>query len=114
MNNKQFSWRELSASFLLMLMGIAVLIKPLHVFIIDHSFLYNSVSNHFQEELNNSRETNCPICDFEFCQIIPHDAISLPAVASFPYNDHFALQKIVDVHRVIIQLSLRGPPLFFV
>lgn len=110
MNNKRYGWREFSALSLLIVMTFAVLVKPLHVFIIDHSCLYNSVSDHLHDEFNNFKDTDCPICDFEFCQIIPQSDTEVPTAVSFPYHQFVVHEVDCFVENSAYYFDLRAPP----
>jgi len=71
-NNKVHAFFAL---FFLTVLMSTILIKPFHIFVEHHQLPDIKLANTDHTLLSNSGNTDCPICDFEFCSFISADKV---------------------------------------
>lgn len=97
------------AQLLLLLVTGTLLVKPLHS--LQHTHNYCKEEAHAGiVSLNAEHHSGCPICDFEFFQVIKHSSISLPKPQVFPFPEKkFELPLKIQTN-FTFSFLLRGPP----
>jgi len=98
------------ALFLSVVFFSTFLVKPVHILFFHHDLTERAAIQIDQTTISNPSNTNCPICDFEFCLFIADKPISIEKIPEI-----FARQKTPQTidclaSQVSQHFQLRAPP----
>jgi len=98
------------ALLLAVVLASSMLAKPLHILFVHHDLARISPVYSTQATVSNSQETDCPICDFEFCFFIANSQTNLPEISEI-YAKALT-PEVIDliVNQTSHNFQLRAPP----
>lgn len=107
---KHYTGNVLIALFLSAVLTCSILIKPVHILFVHHD---HSELNHAcfpQKVLSTIHDTDCSICNFEFCSFIPQKQVALPQVNIFSLKEPATRTDAYFYCNYPLSFQLRAPP----
>ena len=109
-NSKNKILHSIYALFLAAVFMSTFLIKPLHIIIAHHDSHDFAIVHSERATVSTAGESNCPICDFEFCSFVSADKIDIQKTPEC-FADNFTPQTIdCQIQKSSHNFLLRAPP----